>query len=141
MKRVLAMALVAICAAQAAFARDTVYSCTFKPGPWDYWIPSTLTITDPGPGSRPMVWDEMIEKAVGRPVVAEAKVNKSRRTYVWELGPVDTSAFPLGSDFPSSRLFYSVYIGSDHRATLRQDMMGVGTLSNKQLFGFCTVRS
>jgi hypothetical protein len=139
MKRVVAMALVAICAAQAAFARDTVYDCTFKPGPRDYWIPSTLTITDPGPGARPMVWDEMIEKAVGRPVVAEVKINKSRQSYAWEIGPVDVSSIPGGTGVRVSEIYYTLVFLPGSKVVLRAYL---GSMRNytPHLFGSCTMQ-
>jgi hypothetical protein len=139
MKRVVAMALVAICAAQAAFARDTVYDCTFKPGPRDYWIPSTLTITDPGPGSHPVVWDEMIEKAVGRPVVAEVKVNKTRRSYVWELESADLSSMPGGYNVRVGKVYYTLAFLPGSSVVLRTNFASKGN-HTPHLFGSCTVQ-
>jgi hypothetical protein len=132
-------AFLAMGAAQAAAAGDTVYSCAFKPGPRDYWMPATVTITDPGPGGRPKVWDEMVEKAVGRPVVAELKGNKTRRSYAWEIGPVDISSLPQGTYRMSSEIYYTLLILPDSRATLTTIIPGLFR-SNLHLFGSCTVQ-
>jgi hypothetical protein len=140
MRAAVLLAVLAISAGQAVAARDTVYTCNFKPTARDYLMPATVTITDPGQSGRPVVWDEVVEKEVGHPVVAELKVNQRRSSYAWELVPMDTSRLQRGNYYTSSRVFYSISIGSDHRATLMQSSYGGGTSANRQLFGACSVQ-
>ncbi|MGO4855463.1 hypothetical protein [Phaeovulum sp. W22_SRMD_FR3] len=122
----------------AAVAQANVYICTFKPGPRDHWMPTTVTITDPGAGPLPTVWDDMIEKEVGRPIIAEAKVTQARRSYAWELGPVDTSALMQGQFYPTGKIFYTLFIRANNQATLSQGTPGYGGLTDNQLFGACS---
>jgi hypothetical protein len=125
----------------ALAAQAETYTCSFVPGARDHWMPATVTITDPGAGALPTVWDEMIEKDVGHPLIAEGKRTRTRRSYSWELGPVDTSRFPNGNSYPTGRVFYTLFIRANNQATLSQGTPGFGGLSDNQLFGSCSQQS
>jgi hypothetical protein len=124
----------------AVAAQANVYICSFKPGPRDYWMSKAVMITDPGSGPLPTVWDDMIEKEVGRPLAVERISRKFRTTYSWSLVGVDLAVLGGGSNYTTGTILYNLSVGPDHSATFSAAIPLLHKVNGDQLFGTCTVQ-